>query len=64
MRKIAYLAIDVHAKHSILGEMDSNGNFRGNQTFPTSEQNISKALKPVKAKQKYLALEYNALQTK
>jgi transposase len=61
MRKIAYLAIDVHAKHSVLGKMDSDGNFKGNQTFPTSEQNIIKALKDVKAKKKYLALEESTL---
>lgn len=33
MKKIAYAAIDVHVKHSVLGEMDSNGNFKGNETF-------------------------------
>jgi transposase len=57
MRKIAYLAIDVHAKHSVLGEMDFNGNFRGNQTFTTCEKNIIEALKAIKAKEKYLAIE-------
>jgi transposase len=61
MRKIAYLAIDVHAKHSVLGYMDSNGKFRGNQRFPTSEQNIVQSLKAVKAKTKYLAIEEGTL---
>ncbi len=40
MKKIAQLALDVHMKHSVLGEMDSNGNFRGNQSFQTAERNI------------------------
>ena len=57
MRKIAYLAMDVHAKHCVLGDMDFKGNFKGTQTFPTSEQNIIKALKAVKAKNKHLTLE-------
>ena len=61
MRKIAYLAMDVHANHSVLGEMDSNGNFRGNQSFPTSERNIIKALLSITAKEKYLTLEESNL---
>ena len=61
MKKIAYLGIDVHARHCVLGHMDSNGNFIGNKTFTTSEQNIVKALKAVKAKEKYLALEESNL---
>jgi len=49
--------MDVHAKHCVLGEMDYKGKFRGNQTFSTSERNIIKALKRIKAKNKYLTLE-------
>jgi len=37
--------------------MGFRGNFRGTQTFPTSEQNIIKALKAIKATEKYLTLE-------
>jgi transposase len=61
MKKIAYLAIDVHARHCVLGHMDSKGKFIGNKTFPTSEKNITEALKAVKAKEKYLALEESNL---
>ena len=61
MRKIVYLAMDVHANHSVLGEMDFHGNFRGNQSFPTSEQNIIKALSAITAKEKYLTLEESNL---
>jgi len=57
MRKIAYSAMDVYAKHCVLGDMGFKGNFKGTQTFPTSEQNIIKILKAVKTKNKYLALE-------
>lgn len=61
MRKIAYLAMDVHANHSVLGEMDGNGTFIGNKTFPTSEQHIIDSLKAIKAKEKYLTLEESNL---
>jgi transposase len=57
MRKIAYLSMDVHARNCVLGDMDGNGNFRGNRSFTTGETNISKALKAVKAKTKHLIIE-------
>jgi transposase len=53
--------MDVHANHSVLGEMDSKGIFRGNQSFSTSEQNIIKVLEAVKAKEKYLTVEESNL---
>ena len=61
MKKIAYLGIDVHARHCVLGHMDGKGSFLGNRTFSTSEQNIIEALKNIKAKEKYLALEESNL---
>jgi transposase len=61
MKKIAYLAMDVHANNCVLGEMDYNGTFKGNQVFPTSENNIIEALKSVKAKEKYLTMEESNL---
>ena len=57
MRKIAYLGMDVHVSNSVLGEMDAAGHFRGNRSFTTCEKNIIKALKDVKAKEKYLTIE-------
>jgi hypothetical protein len=57
MKKVAYLGMDVHAMNCVLGHMESNGNFLGNMTFSTSEQNIIEALKAIKAKEKYLAME-------
>jgi len=61
MKKISYLGMDVHAKNCVLGEMDYNGKFIGNQTFSTSEQNIIAAIKTIKAKEKYLTLEESNL---
>ena len=61
MKKIAYLGIDVHAANCVLGRMDFEGTFLGNQTFPTSEKNIIAALDAVKAKEKYLVLEESNL---
>ena len=57
MRKIAYLAMDVHARNCVLGDMDATGKFRGNRPFTTCEINIIKALKAIKAKRKYLVIE-------
>lgn len=57
MRKIAYLSMDVHARNCVLGDMDGNGNFRGNRSFTTSEINIRTVLKAVKAQKKYLVME-------
>lgn len=33
MRKIAYLAMDVHARNSVLGDMAGNGKFLGNHSL-------------------------------
>jgi transposase len=61
MRKIAYLAMDVHARNCVLGDMDGNGTFRGNRSFITGENNIIDTLKAVKAKTKYLVIEAGPL---
>jgi transposase len=61
MRKIAYLAMDVHARNCVLGDMDGNGNFRGNCSFTTCENNIIKALKAIKANKKRLIMEAGPL---
>ena len=61
MKKVAYLAMDVHAGHCVLGHMDFNGTFIGSRRFPTSEQYIIEALKAIKVKEKYLALEESNL---
>jgi transposase len=61
MRKIAYLAMDVHARNCVLGEMDGDGTFRGNRSFITCENNIINALKVIKAKRKYLVMEAGPL---
>jgi transposase len=57
MRKIAYLSMDVHARNSVLGDMDGDGKFLGNRPFITCENGIIKALKAIKAKSKYLVIE-------
>ena len=61
MRKITYLAMDVHARNSVLGQMDDSGNFKGNRHFSTCETNIIQALKSIKAKTKYLIIEESTL---
>lgn len=61
MRKIAYLALDVHVRHCVLGDMDNNGKFLGTKRFVTTEQNIIRALKTVSAKNKFLVIEEGTL---
>ena len=61
MRKIAYLAIDLHARNFTLGQMNEDGRFIGAVEFSTNENNIIHALKSVKAKQKYLTIEEGPL---
>ena len=57
MQKIAYLAIDVHARNCVLGHMNVKGEFLGTKTFPTSEKNMIDAVKSIPAKEKYLTFE-------
>ena len=61
MRKIAYLAMDVHVRNIVMGDMDTNGKYRGKRPFAPSEINIISALKAVKAKIKYLIIEAGPL---
>jgi len=61
MRKIAYLAMDLHTRSFTLGEMDGKGRFIGNREFRTSEKNIIQALKTVNAKLKLLTIEEGPL---
>lgn len=61
MQKIAYLAMDLHAKNFTLGLMDKHGTFKGSIDFATAENNIIAALKSVKAKRKYLTIEQGPL---
>ncbi len=61
MGKIAYLAMDVHTRNSVLGKMDSKGVFKGKQSFTTSEVNIIEALQAIPEKKKYLVIEEGTL---
>ena len=61
MRKVAYLGMDVHARNSMLGDMNGAGKFLCNVQFSTSEQNIIAAIKTVRAKKKILAVEEGPL---
>jgi len=61
MQKIAYLAMDLHAKNFTLGKMDEQGSFKGTIDLQTTENNIVTALQSVKAKIKYLTIEQGPL---
>ena len=61
MDKLAYLAMDLHARNFRLGKMDEQGSFKGTVDLPTSEKNIISALNSVNAKRKYLTIEQGPL---
>jgi len=61
MEKVAYLGLDAHVSHSVLGGMGEDGEFWGNETFVTTEANLISAIQSVRAEKKYLALEEGTL---
>lgn len=61
MMSVAYMGMDVHARTTVLGTMNSVGEFLGNQRFDTSEKEIVRALERLPAKRKLLALEESTL---
>lgn len=61
MMSLAYMGMDVHAGSTVLGVMNTRGEFVGNQRFGTSETGIVKALESFPAREKYLALEESTL---
>ncbi len=61
MDKIAYLAMDLHARNFTLGQMNPAGVFKGAIELHTSEKNIIIALNSVKANRKYLTIEQGPL---
>lgn len=61
MMSLAYMGMDVHAGTTVLGAINTRGEFLGNQRFNTSEVGIVKALGHFPAREKYLALEDSTL---
>jgi transposase len=55
------MGMDVHAGTTVLGAMNSLGEFLGSQRFTTSEKDIAKALERFPAVKKCLALEESTL---
>ena len=58
MADVAYLGMDIHARGTVMGRMNEQGEFLGNQSFTTSEKNIIATLKAVKEPIKYLLKLY------
>lgn len=56
-RSDVYLAIDLHAHHSVLGAMDAKGNRLGDARFPTSERDLVHYVSGIKARRKHLVIE-------
>lgn len=60
MRKV-YLAIDAHARHSVLGCMDARGNFERSWRFKTTEAELIRHVKGIGLATKILAIEEGPL---
>lgn len=59
-RKV-YLAIDAHARNSVLGSMDARGEFERSWRFKTCESEFVKHVKAIDAGKKLLAIEEGPL---
>ncbi len=59
--KRVYLAIDAHARHCVLGSMNSRGAFLRTWTFVTCETELIKHIEGIDARQKILAIEEGPL---
>lgn len=57
----AYLALDVHARRSVLGHMNSDGKYLGSIRFPTSEAELIPRVANIEAGSKKLAVEEGPL---
>jgi transposase len=56
-RKTVYLGLDVHARHCVLGSMDTRGKFLGEERFATSETQLIRHVVNINARQKLLSME-------
>src|SRR2546425_3261675 len=59
--KEAYMAIDAHARHCVLGVMDESGQYLDDWRFATTEAELIRHVAAVKASKKRLAIEEGPL---
>lgn len=57
MKNTIFLSLDVHARHCVLGRMDSRGCYLGEERFATSESQLIRHVVKVEARHKRLSLE-------
>ncbi len=61
MKKVAYIAIDVHARQCVLGWMDLDGMYQNQWRVKTSESRLIQAVVAVEAKRKIVTIEEASL---
>ena len=59
--RVVYLGLDAHARHCVLGQMNSQGKYLGEAQFATSESELIRHVVRVEAKKKLLAVEEGPL---
>jgi len=55
--KQVYIAIDLHSKHSMIGYMNPEGQYVGQQRVPTSAANLISQVAAIPAERKHLTIE-------
>jgi transposase len=55
--KQAYIAIDLHANHSVIGYMNENGKYINQRQVPTSGKNLINQIVAIPAETKHLTIE-------
>jgi transposase len=57
MKNTMYLSLDLHARHCVLGQMDSRGHYLGEERFSTSAAQLIEHVAQVEAHRKLLSFE-------
>ncbi|MES2568506.1 MAG: hypothetical protein V4710_00450 [Verrucomicrobiota bacterium] len=61
MKNTIFLSLDVHARHCVLGRMDSKGHYLGEERFKTSESELIRHVARVESTHKRLSLEEGSM---
>jgi len=61
MKKLVYMGLDVHARNSVIGIMDEQGEYLGDKSCRTTEAELIRLVQSVEASEKRLVVEECAL---
>lgn len=61
MEKVAFIGMDIHATHSVIGWMDEHGRYRDQRRIVSSESALIRAIVRIKARRKILTFEEGSI---